>query len=159
MTSETKLEVDWLRDSKDIEFTRGVYSIHIKKFDGSHLGFQTWPKLNSVYPIGGMTSETKLEVDWLRDSKDIEFTRGVYSIHIKKFDGSHLGFRTWPKLNSVYPIGGMTSETKLEVDWLRDSKDIEFTRVSIAYILKSSIAAILVFAHGPKSIVSTFPVV
>ena len=31
--------------------------------------------------------------------------------------------------------------------------------VSIAYILKSSMAAILVFAHGPKSIASVFSVV
>ena len=34
------------------------------------------------------------EVDWLSGSKDIAFTRGVYSIHIKKFEGGHLLFRT-----------------------------------------------------------------
>ena len=27
----------------------------------------------------------------------------------KKFDGGHLGFRTWPKINSVCPLGGVTS--------------------------------------------------
>ena len=29
-------------------------------FDDGHLDFSTWPKINS--PIGGMTSEIKLEV-------------------------------------------------------------------------------------------------
>ena len=32
-------------------------------FDDGHLDFSTWPKINSVRPIGGMTSEIKLEVD------------------------------------------------------------------------------------------------
>ena len=97
MASKIKFEVDWLSGSKDISFTRGVYSIHIKKFKGGHLSFCTWPKINSVRPIGVMTSKIKFEVDWLSGSKDIAFTRGVYSIHIKKYDG----FRTWPKINSV----------------------------------------------------------
>ena len=72
-------------------------------FDGGHLGFRTWPKINSVRIFGGLISKTKFEVNWLGGSKDIAFTRGVYSIHIKKFDGGHLGFRTWPKINSVRP--------------------------------------------------------
>ena len=103
MTSSTKFEVDWSSGSKDIAFTRGIYSIHIKKFDGGHLSFHTWPKINSVCPLGGMTSSTKSEVDWLRGSKDIAFTRGVYSIHIKKFDGGHRIFHTWPKIKNIRP--------------------------------------------------------
>ena len=69
----------------------------------------TWPKINSVRPLGGMTSSTKSEVDCLSGSKDIAFTRCVYSIHIKKFDGGHLSFHTWPKINSVLLLGAMTS--------------------------------------------------
>ena len=57
----------------------------------------------------------------LSGSKDIAFTRGVYSIHIKKFDGGHLGFRTWPKINSVRIFGGLLSYFKIEVDWLNGS--------------------------------------
>ena len=57
--------------------------MHIKKFDGGHLGFRTWPKINSIRPLGGMTSYTKFEVDWLSGSKDIAFTRGIYSIYFK----------------------------------------------------------------------------
>ena len=73
----------------------------IKKFNRSHLSFCTWPKINSVRPLDGMTSKTKFEFDWLSGSKDIAFTRGVNSIHIKKFDGGHLSLRTWPKIISV----------------------------------------------------------
>ena len=73
--------------------------------DVSHLGFSRWPKINSVRPLDGLTSLLKFEVDLLSGSKDIAFTRGVYSLHIKKFDGSHLEFCTWPKINSVRPIG------------------------------------------------------
>ena len=64
-----------------------------------------------------MTSKIKSEVDWLSGSKDIAFTRGVYSIHIKKFDGGHLGFCTWPKINRVRIYGGLISYFKIEVDW------------------------------------------
>ena len=78
-------------------------------FDGGHLGFCRGPKINSIRPMGGMTSKIKFEVDWLSGFKDIAFTRGVYSIHIKKFDDGHLSFCTWPKINSVRPLGGMTS--------------------------------------------------
>ena len=117
MPSYTKFEVDWLSNSKDIAFTRGVYSIYIKKFDGGHLCFCTWPKINSVRSLGGMTSLTKFEVDWLSGSKDIAFTRGVYSIHIKKFDGGHLSFRSWPKINIVRIFCGLISYFKIKVDW------------------------------------------
>ena len=56
-----------------------------------------------------MKTNFKFEVDWGNGFKDITFTRGVYSIHIKKLDGGHLSFCTWPKINSVRPLGGMTS--------------------------------------------------
>ena len=114
MTSKTKFEVDWLSSSKDIAFTRGVYSIHVKKCGGGHLGFCTWPKINSVRPLGGMTSQTKFEVYWLSSSKDIAFIRGVYSIHIKKCGGGHLGFCTWPKINNVRIFGGLYHKPNLK---------------------------------------------
>ena len=85
--------------------------------DGGHLGFCRGPKINSVRLIGGMTSKFKFEVNWLSGSKEIAFTRGVYSIHIKKIDGSHLGFRTWPKINNVHVFGGLIYHFKIEVDW------------------------------------------
>ena len=78
-------------------------------FDGGHLGFYRGPKINSVCPMGGMPSKIKFEVDWLSGSKDIAFIRGVYSIHIKKFDNGHLSFCTWLKINRVRPLDGMTS--------------------------------------------------
>ena len=60
---------------------------------------------SSVRPLDGLTSLLKFEVDLLSGSKDIAFTRGVYSLRIKKFDGSHLDFCTLPKINSVRHIG------------------------------------------------------
>ena len=96
---------------------RGVYSIHIKKLDGGHLSFCRWPKINIVHSLGGMTSLTKFEVDWLSGSKDIAFTRCVYSIHIKNSDGGHLCFRTWHKINTLLIFGGLISYFKIEVDW------------------------------------------
>ena len=68
-----------------------------------------WPKIKSVCPLGGMTSSTKFEADWLSGSKDIALPRGIYSIHIKKYDDGHFSFHTWPKINRVCPLGGMTS--------------------------------------------------
>ena len=68
------------------------------------------PKIISIRPICDMRLKLKFEVDWLNGSKYIKFTRGIDSIQIKKFDGSHLDFSRWPKINSVRPLGGMTSK-------------------------------------------------
>ena len=56
MRLKLKFEVDWLNGSKYIKFTRGIDSIQIKKFDGSHLDCSRWPKINRVCPLGDMTS-------------------------------------------------------------------------------------------------------
>ena len=67
---------------------------HFSNHDSGHLDFSKWPKINSTCPIDNMKTNFKFEVDWGNDFKDIAFTRGVNSIHIKKFDGNHLSFRT-----------------------------------------------------------------
>ena len=79
MKTNLKFEVDWGNGSKDIAFTRVVHSIHFHKFDGSHLVFSRWPKVNKVRPLDNM--KTKFEVDWGNGSKEIAFTKVVHSIH------------------------------------------------------------------------------
>ena len=72
-------------------------------------------------------------------------------------DVSHLGFSRWPKINSVCPLDNMKTIFKLEVHWGNGFKDIAFTGIYKfkEYIyLKSSMAAILILAYGPKSILS-----
>ena len=54
-------------------------SIHFHKFDGSHLVFSRWPKVNNVRPLDNM--KIKFEVDWGNGSKEIAFTKVVHSIH------------------------------------------------------------------------------
>ena len=121
-----KFEVDWLNGSKYITFTRGMYSIPFKMFNGGHLDFSRWAKINSIRPLGGMTSEIKFEVDrW----KDIVFTRGIYSIYFKKFNGGRIVFSIRPKINSVCPIDNMKTNFKFEVDWGNGFKDIAFTSI------------------------------
>ena len=79
MKTNFKFEVDSGNGSKDIAFTRVVHSIHFHKFDGSHLVFSRWPKVNKVRPLDNM--KTKFEVDWGNGSKEIAFTNVVHSIH------------------------------------------------------------------------------
>ena len=79
MKTNLKFKVDWGNGSKDIAFTRVVHSIHFHKFDGSHLVFSRWPKVNIVHPLDDM--KTKFEVDWGNGSKEIAFTKVVHSIH------------------------------------------------------------------------------
>ena len=57
-------------------------------------------------------------------------------------------------MNSVRPSCSMTSEIKFEVNRWNDSKDIAFRRGIYSIYLKSSFAAILFLADGPKSIAS-----
>ena len=51
-----KFEVNWRNGFKYIAFKRGVYSIHFKKFDGGHLDLSRLHRINSVHPLGGVTS-------------------------------------------------------------------------------------------------------
>ena len=48
-------------------------------FDGGHLVYSRWPKVNNVRPLDNM--KTKFEVDWGNGSKKIAFTKVVHSIH------------------------------------------------------------------------------
>ena len=96
-------------------------------FDGGHLVYSRWPKVSSVRPLDNMKANFKFEVDWGNGSKDIAFTRVVHSIHFHKFDGSHLLFSKWPKVNNVRSLDNI--KTKFEVDWGNGSKDIAFTKV------------------------------
>ena len=54
---------------------------------------------------------------------------GVYRIHFKKFDGGHLDFSIWPKINSVCPLHYMKTNLKFEVNWGNGCKDITFTSI------------------------------
>ena len=65
--------------------------------------------------FNNMKRNFKFEVDWRNGFKDIAFTRVVHSIHFHKFDGSHLVFSRWPKVNNVHLLDNM--KTKFEVDW------------------------------------------
>ena len=76
---KTKFEVDWGNGSKEIALTKVVQSIHFYNFNGSHLVFSGWPKVNNVRPLDNM--KTKFEVDWGNGSKEIAFTKVVHSIH------------------------------------------------------------------------------
>ena len=135
MKTNFKFEVDLGNGSKDIAFTRVVHSIHFHKFDGGHLVFSRWPKVNNVRPLDNM--KTKFEEDWGNGSKDIVFTKAVHSIH---FDRGHLVFRRWPNVYSVHPLDNIKTNLKFEVDWGNGPKDIAFTRVvHISNIFKSSI--------------------
>ena len=98
MKTNVKFEVDWGNGSKDIAFTRVVHSIHFHKFDGSHLVFSRWPKVNNVRPLDNM--KTKFKVDWGNGSKDTAFTRVVHSKHFQKFNGGYLVFNRWPKIKT-----------------------------------------------------------
>ena len=58
--------------------------------------------------------------------------------NLKKFDGGHLGFSRWPKINSVYPLDNMKTIFKSKVNWGNGFKDIAFTSITFnsTYILK-----------------------
>ena len=98
-------------------------------FNGGHLDFSRWAKINSIRPLGGITSEIKFEVDRWNDSLDIVFTRGIYSIYLKKFNGGRIVFSIRPKINCVCPIDNMKTNFKFEVDWGNGFKDIAFTSI------------------------------
>ena len=70
MKTNFKFEVDWGNGFKDIPFTSIIFTtVHIfQKFNSSHRVLSRWPKINSVPPLGGMTAQTKFEVDWLSSS-------------------------------------------------------------------------------------------
>ena len=72
----------------------------LKKFDGGHLVFSSWPKMYSGCPLDNMKTNFKFEVNWGRGSKDIAFTSIYYLLlHIfQKADGGHLDFSRWPKI-------------------------------------------------------------
>ena len=108
-------KVDWVNGSQGIAFKRVVHSIQFKNFDGGHFVFSGWPTVNSVRPLDNMKTNFKFDVDWGNDSKDIVFRGVVHSIRFKKFDGGHLVFSRWPKVNNVCPLDNM--KTKFEVDW------------------------------------------
>ena len=57
----------------------------------------------------------------------ISHSQGVSIAYILKFNGGHLDFSRWPKINSVHPLYNMKTNFK---------------------------AAILILADGPKSIVA-----
>ena len=98
------------------------------------LGFSRWPKINSTCPIDSMKTNFKSEVDWGNGFQDFVFTSII-------FDSTYISKVRWHHKPHLKSIG----ETILK---------ISHSMVSIAYILKSSMVAILVFEHGPKSIAS-----
>ena len=55
-----------------------VYIIHIKKFDGGHLGFGRWPKINSVHRLDNTKTILKFVVDWENSFTHNAFT-GIYN--------------------------------------------------------------------------------
>ena len=55
---------------------------HFLNHDGCHLDLSRWPKIESVCNLCGMTSLIKFEGNCDNDSKDIAFTRGVYTCSI-----------------------------------------------------------------------------
>ena len=78
-------------------------------------------------------------------------------LSIKKFNGGHLVFSRWPKINSVCPPNNMKTNLKFEVDWGNGFKDIAFTSTYNfkQYIyFKNLMSAILIVADVPKSIAS-----
>ena len=83
-------------------------------------------------------------------------------MHIKKFDGNHLSFSRWPKINIICPLDNMKTIFRFEVDWENGFKHIAFTgtyNFKQNIYFKSSMAAILFLADGRKSIASIIPVV
>ena len=70
MKTNFKFEVDWGNGFKDIAFTSIIFTtVHIfQKFNSGHRVLSRWPKIYSVRPLGGMTAQTKFEVDWLSGS-------------------------------------------------------------------------------------------
>ena len=68
---------------------------------------------------GDESGNFEILCEW-QPCKDIAFTRDVHSIHLKKFNGSHLVFSRWPKINSVRPLDNMKINFKFEVDWGND---------------------------------------
>ena len=62
-----------------ISLSQGLSIAYIHKFNGSHLVFSRWPKVNNVRPLDNM--KIKFEVDWGNGSKEIAFTKVVHSIH------------------------------------------------------------------------------
>ena len=133
-------------------FTRVVHSIHFKKFDGGHLVFKDGQNQSVSFQDN---MKNKVQVwNWLgkliciyRVHKLI-FPLTVHIFH--KFYGGHLDLIRWPKINSTLPslIWHYKSNLKsIDETILKISRS---QGMSIAYILKSLMAAILVSEMGPK---------
>ena len=83
-----KFEVGWWNDSKDIVFTRVVYtSIYFKKLYGSHLVLSRCPKINSVLP---------LDIIKISRSQAYITLNSTYILKVR-----------WPKIDSVCHLGEM----------------------------------------------------
>ena len=82
-------------------------------------------------------------------------SQGVSIVIITQFDGGHLVFRRWPKINSIRPLDKMKTiffslksigETVLNI-----SRSQAYVTFNYIYF-KSSMAGILISAHGAESI-------